>query len=170
MNVLGTAPARTTWTEAVGFWRPRRVARETPFEDWTIDGVPLRELAAAGRGSPGPAQEITALDESRPTGAVAALRRLLGVEPGDFGDGRVSLLVCPLCADLGCRALSASVGFEGDRVGWNDVGWQVDYEPFLPADDLPAPAPEWRFERAAYTGLLRGLLDRFERLATPPRG
>lgn len=152
MNVLGVQPATTGWNHNDG---RRSTRREVSFEDWTIDGVPLRSLFA----SPGnPVQEMTMLAEPSATGS-ASLQRLLGQAPGDFADGRVALLVCPLDWDLACNTYSARVTFGEDWVGWSDFGWQVDYEPFEPTDEL-APA-DARFEHAAYERLLNALLLKY---------
>ena len=160
MNVLATATARTRWTEVVGFVRERVLVRELVFEDWVVDGVPLRQLVAEREETVDPVQEMTYLCEAPPWPelAVAGLRRLLGEEPGDFDDGRISLLVCPVDADLGCRALSATLVLDGETVEWRDVGWQVDYEPFSTTEGGFDPPMHFRFDRAAYTTLLRGAL------------
>jgi hypothetical protein len=148
MNVLGVRPATTGWRDGAD-------RREVGFEDWTIDDVPLCSLVAG--------QEMTRLcaEANWPKGAVESLRRLLGEEPGDFEDGRVSLLVCPLDGDLACSTFSARVTFEDDWVGWSDFGWQVNYEPFEPMDSPPADV---RFEREAYERLLNALLRKYSSL------
>ncbi|MEC3981149.1 hypothetical protein [Amycolatopsis sp. H20-H5] len=87
-----------------------------------------------------------------------SLRRLLGQAPGDFDDGRVALLVCPIDHDLGCAALSARPTFGDGWVGWSDFGGQTDYEPFEPDTPLAADV---RFERAAYEALLDDLLRKY---------
>lgn len=165
MNVLGTAAAQMTWTEYRGFIRNRLVVHELVYEDWVVDGIPLRQLVSARPETPRPVQEKTRLCEMWPETAFDGLRRLLGDEPCDFNDGRVALLVCPIDADLGCRALSATLVLDDEAVEWRDVGWQVDYEPFVAADGGFDPPMHFRFHRRAYTELLRALLDRFEKLA-----
>jgi hypothetical protein len=103
--------------------------------------------------------------ERWPAGAVANLQRLLGQQPGDFPDGRVSILVCPIDADLGCGALSAEFVMDADSVQWRDLAWQVDYKPLDPAEDLLEPPLSYRFPRQEYTGLLSELLTRYALLA-----
>lgn len=143
MNRLGVEPSMTRWNDG-----------EARFLDWTIDGVALRSMV--------PTQEQTPLfldDDVWREAAVETLRRLLGELPGDFDDGRVALLVCPLCGDLGCGGYSVEVVFGDDVVEWRAFGWQTDYEPF---DD-----PEVyrfigaRFERKAYETLLGDLLSNY---------
>lgn len=165
VEILGTVAARTTWTEQqTGFMRKGTLVHELVYEDWTVAGVPLRERVLARREDVSSVREVTPLCEMLwwPEAAVAALRRLLGDEPGDFEDGRVSLLVCPIDADLGCRALSATLVFEGEVVEWRDVGWQVYHMPFVVVDDGFDPPMHLRFDRKAYVELLRALLGRFE--------
>ena len=98
-----------------------------------------------------------------PSAAVASLRALLGEGPADFEDGRVALLVCPTDQDVSCRALGARVLIGEGTVEWRDVGWQVDFEPFVPAPDEYGPLLQFRFDRAQYERLLRQLLTAYER-------
>src|SRR6478735_7959511 len=94
-------------------------------------------------------KEMTWLCEQDPwpAGAVDNLRRLLGQQPGDFPDGRVSILVCPIDADLGCATLSVELVMDADMVQWRDLGWQVDYQPLNPAEDLLEPSRSYQFRR-----------------------
>ncbi|RSN53686.1 hypothetical protein DMH01_38990 [Amycolatopsis sp. WAC 04182] len=139
MNRLGVEPS---------------VTGEARFLDWTIDGVALRTLV--------PAEQRTSLfldDDRWRESAVALLRRLLGRLPGDFDDGRVALLVCPLCGDLGCGGYSVEVVFGDDVVEWRAFGWQTDYEPFDDPEEYRFTGA--RFERKAYETLLRDLLSNY---------
>lgn len=144
MNTLGVTPALTRWNEG-----------ESRFLDWTIDGVPLRELV--------PMQEQTPLflDDAKWRGtAIETLSRLLGRLPGDFADGRVALLMCPLCGDLGCGGYSVEVVFGDGWVDWRAFGWQCDYEPFEPEQEFSFAGA--RFDRTAYETLLGDLLSNYQ--------
>jgi hypothetical protein len=139
VNTLGVTPAVTRWNDG-----------EARFLDWTIDGVALRSME--------PTQHQTPLfldDERWRESAVENLSRLLGHLPGDFDDGRVALLFCPLCGDLGCGGYSVEVVFGDDEVEWRAFGWQYDYEPFDPDQEVPFTGA--RFERKAYEKLLGDL-------------
>ncbi|MER7864394.1 hypothetical protein DMC64_10530 [Amycolatopsis sp. WAC 04197] len=126
----------------------------TGFLDWTIDGVALRSMVPAEQRTP------LFLDDDRWRGAaVETLRRLLGRLPGDFDDGRVALLMCPLCGDLGCGAYSVEVVFGDDVVEWRAFGWQTDYEPFDDPEEYRFTGA--RFERTAYETLLGDLLSNY---------
>lgn len=140
MNRLGVEPS---------------VTGESRFLDWTIDGVALRTLV--------PVQEQTPLfldgDKAWREAAVRTLCRLLGHLPGDFDDGRVALLVCPLCGDLGCGGYSVEVVFGQDVVEWRAFGWQTDYEPFDDPEEYRFTGAS--FERKAYETLLGDLLSNY---------
>ncbi|EME54537.1 hypothetical protein [Amycolatopsis decaplanina] len=143
MNRLGVEPSVTRWNDG-----------EARFLDWTIDGVALRSMV--------PTQHQTPLfldDELWRDSAVETLCRLLGRLPGDFDDGRVALLVCPLCGDLGCGGYSVEVVFGEDVVEWRAFGWQYDYEPFDDPEEYRFPGA--RFERKAYETLLGDLLSNY---------
>lgn len=94
-----------------------------------------------------------------PTVAVKHLRQLLGEAPGEFDDGRVAVLRCPIDGDLGCTALSMRLVLAADAVTWSDFGWQNDYEVFDEEDGIPDL--RFTFERHAYEGLLRQTLARY---------
>jgi hypothetical protein len=162
VQVLGVAPATT---RTVDLAARRLQERPTAFEDWTVDGVPLRRLVADRWGVDDLPIEMSRLWPEDPSAAVASLRALLGEGPADFGDGRVALLVCPTDQDVSCRALGARVLIGEETVEWRDVGWQVDFEPFVPAPDEYGPLPRFRFDRALYERLLRELLTAYGRRA-----
>jgi hypothetical protein len=170
-QVLGTAPATTSWREAASIGRGT-TTHVRDFLDFTIDGVPLRQLATGRKDAPHGVQEMTPLSEllGWPELAVAALRRLLLMAEPDFPGGRTSLLVCPIDADLDCRALSALVTSDAQTVEWRDLGWEVTYEPYDPARDGFDPPMTLVFDRAAYTATLEELLQHFEPLAAAQSG
>jgi len=126
----------------------------TGFLDWTIDGVALHSLVPAEQRTP-----LFLDDERWQEAAVETLCRLLGRLPGDFDDGRVALLVCPLCGDLGCGGYSVEIVFGDDVVEWRAFGWQTDYEPFDDPEEYRFTGA--RFERKAYETLLGDLLSNY---------
>ena len=79
-----------------------------------------------------------------------------------MSDGRVALLVCPIDQDVNCRALTTRLVRDADVVEWRDVGWQVDYEDFVPEADEYGPLLSFRFSRPQYETLLSSLGDRPE--------
>jgi len=168
---LGVTPASTSWRSVRGSGRRTETFTESlDFQDWTINGTALHDLVTLRGDTPIPHQrvkEMTWLCEQDPwpAGAVDNLRRLLGQQPGDFPDGRVSILVCPIDADLGCATLSVELVMDADMVQWRDLGWQVDYQPLNPAEDLLEPSRSYKFRRDEYTGLVSELLAQYELLA-----
>jgi hypothetical protein len=167
---LGITPASTSWRSVrrVGR-RMEKFTESLDFQDWTINGAALRDLVTRRGDAPvphRPVQEMTWLCEHEPwpAGAVDNLQRLLGQQPGDFPNGRVSVLVCPIDSDLGCAALSVELVMDADTVQWRDLAWQVDYEALDPAEDLLEPPQSYRFRRDEYTRLLCDLLAHYELL------
>ncbi|WP_456555079.1 hypothetical protein [Blastococcus sp. SYSU D01042] len=73
--------------------------------------------------------------------------------------------MCPIDQDLACRALTTRVVRDADVVEWQDVGWQVEYEDFVPEADEYGPLLSFRFSRPQYETLLRSLLVEYEALA-----
>lgn len=154
-SALGLIDDEIQYAGVSGFLRWRTTLERVAFEHFTIDGHRLKDVVAArcGPESQVPGDEVTWLTASALGVTAEAVRRLLGRAPGDFDDGRVSLMVCPVDFDLGCAALSARVVVDADRVEWRDLGWQVSHEPFA-ADDVIDPSLVLSFERAPYESLL----------------
>ena len=151
---LGLTPASTSYTNgASGEIREVEVA----FEDWTVDGTPLRSLLGWAR----PPQQMTPLcgDSFWPRVAVEHLRQLLGEAPGEFDDGRVAMLRCPIDADLGCAALSMQLVLASDAVTWSDFSWQNNYEPF--DEEGRILDLSFSFDRPSYESTLRQTLARY---------
>lgn len=137
---------------------------QTPvtYLDFTADGDRLFERLAAH--FPQAPDYVGVIQDAWPMETVAAIERLLGEAPGDLPDGRVSLYVCPECADLGCGAITTRLSLEYDTVIWRDIGTQTDNEdevcPLADPDDFP----EVTFGRDRYDQVLRHELARARQL------
>jgi hypothetical protein len=144
--------------------------RERPvaFLDFLVNDRPIRDLLDVPEDwEQQPLQETTALREDwLPKEVMDYLDRLLGVLPGDYDDGRVSLLVCPVCGDLWCGALSMELTLLPRTVTWQNFGWQGDAD-----DDEPQPFPErsFTFDRTEYEQLLGGLREHYKKRALIPQ-
>lgn len=165
MNVFGTVHQQTSWSEVRGVVRRHEHLHHIDFLDISVDSTLMRAVVEVRSEPPRPVKEMTWLSEAWPDEAIGQLRRLLGEDVGDFDDGRLALLVCNKCGDLGCGALSASLLVTDDSVEWQDVGWQTDYAPFNPAQGGFTPPMTFRFDRVEYEGALRTLLAHFEELS-----
>ncbi|RBY77387.1 hypothetical protein DQ239_10895 [Blastococcus sp. TF02-09] len=147
--------------EKVGWFRRELVPRAVTYLDWTIDGVPLREVVAWPDGSV--ASEVTPVrnDAALPDYEADYLRAILG-EPVSrewtvMPDGRVPLLVCHVDFDLDCRALTAELVRGDDRVEWRSIGWQAAYAP-LDLTEQEMPVTSLVFDRQQYDDVVRPLL------------
>lgn len=152
-----------------GSFRLKESIEEHTFQDWLVDGVPLRQVVAQHSGWPEdaglPAEQTPfQSDDFWPELAVSSLRSLLGELAEELPNGRAVLLRCRVCADVSCGAVTAELVLHGDMVEWRDVGWQSD-EDF---DGLPTPLT-LRFHRAPYEALLRRLLGEYTTLARTAR-
>jgi hypothetical protein len=163
ISVLGTAPDVVVENvdEKVGWFRRKFVPREFPYLEWTVDGVPLRQVVAWPTGEV--AGEVTPIQNEYAMREYEAdyLRAILG-EPVErdwtiMSDGRVPLLVCSIDFDLNCRALTAELVFDGNSVEWRDIAWQVDYEP-LDLGEQEQPVITLAFDRRQYDAVVRPLL------------
>lgn len=163
ISVLGTAPdvAVQSVDEKVGWFRRKYVPREFPYLEWTVDGIPLRQVVAWPNGHV--AGEVTPIQNEYALREYEAdfLRSVLG-EPVErhwtvMSDDRVPLLVCGTDFDLNCRALTAKLVVSETLVEWRDIAWQVDYEP-LDLTEQEQPVLTLTFDRRQYNAVIRPLL------------
>ena len=143
---------------------PREDKHQIEFLDFFVDGQPLRELLSVPDEMAKPEQETTALRDDWPHAAVEQLDRLMSLIPGDFSDGRVSLLICPVCGDQACGALTMELTTAADTVTWRRFGWQDgitdEPQPWLFEDQA------FRFDRTQYERLLNSLKEHYQSLVS----
>lgn len=164
ISLLGTSSdvVAAPVAERVGWFRKKFVGREFGYLEWTIDGVPLREIVAWPNGDV--ASEVTPVQSGYAMREYEAdyLRAVLGQPTARewtvMPDGRVPLLVCPIDFDLDCRALTAKIVHDDSKVEWRDIAWQVGYEP-LDLSEQEMPVVTLAFDSKQYDVVVRALLD-----------
>jgi hypothetical protein len=114
-----------------------------PRFDIVVDGRRLAEHFVGRRGAhPGNVVPIgwraADLSVERQT-----LQQLLGLAPSGLSSGRVAVLVCEECGDIGCGALAARIDRRASVVTWTDWAYENGYEP---ASDLSWPTDPESFE------------------------
>ncbi|GMA25716.1 hypothetical protein GCM10025864_34750 [Luteimicrobium album] len=133
------------------------------YLDFTLDGERVHDVVTRCVGHE--PDDVSALQDAWPIGAVEAIERLLGLADPDLPDGRASIYVCPECQDLGCRAVTALVRFTDNTVEWSDLGFQNENFPDVDLVDDDGAALSFEFGRARYEEVLRGELVRFRELS-----
>lgn len=131
-----------------------RTASE-PFahSEFVVNDVPLAELLAAPPRDP--SGRRIRLDfvppSSFPYGGEESVARLLLEAPADLPDGRQTILVCPLCGDIGCGVISADVDRDGDVIVWRNFASQSPTNDPVAGWYTPiANVEPMRFEERAY--------------------
>lgn len=116
LNVLSLAEVATPGSPGV-------------FLDFVVDGASLRDLVADAE------TEVTPFSSRWVPGAVRDnVQVFLGRRPDDarLESGRIVLLGCSECGDLGCSAVTADLELTSTRVRWSRFRW----------DGMPEPSPE----------------------------
>jgi hypothetical protein len=128
-------------------------------DDWTVDRELLRTRLHRQGILTEESELCSPLQSEVPEVAIESLEVLLGLKPTQLSDGRAAILICDVCLDLYCPALTATVQFTDDEVTWMGFGWQSLWEDGLLGKD--APPLEFHFGRKAYEATLTRLLDRY---------
>jgi hypothetical protein len=145
---VSTTTSRLALTQAA---RQRGVVKGKPAQssgyhylDFVVDGTSLRTMAHE-------ADMVTQLNPGW-LGFADIVSQLRGqVATEGLSEGRVMLLVCPQCGDLGCGAITARIDLDEDYVSWADFLYENTYSEPLPVPPLPGSI---RFDRAAYEAVL----------------
>ena len=142
--------------------------------DFCIDGVLLSErLRTLDVPRPetfglDPFDLLSVADLAWPAEAACSLRQLVGVQPRSedwpLAPGRLPVFVCPVCADLGCGAITVHVARGPGRVTWSDVRMENGYSEPSDVIDLSALGP-FTFDAAAYEAALLSLTGVLDALA-----
>ncbi|WP_051427196.1 hypothetical protein [Arthrobacter sp. H20] len=159
LNVLSVVPADVEY---------EGLAVPFQFMDLAIDGRLVRETLRVGTDLAAIEQETTLLRADWPHAAVEQIDQLTLAAPGEFEDGRVALLLCPVCGDVACGTVSARISTNADTVIWEDFGWQDGYTEEPPQPWLFEPQ-RFAFDKTAYLTLMNQLREQFTELLPPPR-
>ena len=163
---LGVVLAPTEYVAVTrSFFRSVETVTRVDHLDWTIDGVPLREVFGRANAHWSEPRECTFIPPAGPIDewVAGSLRALLGGEeaaasPYGFGGGRVGVLFCSVCAGLDCHTMSAEIVVGDDTVIWRKIGYQTDWEPFTLGDDQVGVSAT--FDRTQYETTIQELLKR----------
>ena len=80
--------------------------------------------------------------------------RLLLSTPPATDSKRYEIYVCPLCADLGCGAITVDIKRDNDMVVWKDFGLEYSYRDEIKSINLGPFVFEWN----EYKGVIRNSL------------
>lgn len=150
LNSLDLQPGMTSYDWGDGN-RDRHV--EAHYLDFVIDGSSLGAMISEA----GPGQYVTPLCRLWLDQVPVEIDQLHGRVPTPgLKPGRVALMVCRVCGDLGCGALTAQLDIEANRVVWSHWLWESNLDP-APVPQLTAPAI---FDRFAYERVFSSALER----------
>jgi hypothetical protein len=121
--------------------------RQSHFLDVIIGGRSLRELVGD------PARDLlTNLNRPWLPNVAESVDELLGRTPSqELRAGRIALLVCSVCGDLGCGQLTAALNVSDAEVSWSDFLWEDDHSDPTPVEHLRDPV---HFDRSQYEAAL----------------
>lgn len=126
---------------------------EQHFLDFVLNGTSLRERVEGGD------EKVTALCRTwSPDAVTEAIDSLLGRRASSEGHySRAELLVCSVCGDSGCGALTARVTLTPSTVTWSDFRWEYATTEWAKADGISEPLV---FDRHEYEEAFAGASER----------
>jgi hypothetical protein len=123
----------------------------------TVDGTALSHYFC-GRNGAHPSQISALAWQSASVKAKASLvSQLLVKSPSDLASGRVPVLVCEECGDIGCGAFAVRVLRDGECFRWTDWYYENGNEPPSPLD-WPTKPTDFLFDSLLYEQALRRAL------------
>jgi len=133
---------------------------KTHFLDFVFDGRSLREMVDGGP------DQVTELCRPRLHAVGESVARLLGrLGTEGLSENRVALLVCGVCGDLGCGAVTARLNVSQDQVSWSEFRWESGVGGPTAIDVKDQIDGRIVFSRAAYEAMLKSA---YERIAAMP--
>lgn len=133
---------------------------ETHFLDFVVDGRSIREMVDGGPG------HVTELCRPWLHAVPESVDRLLGRLGTDgLPENRVALLVCGVCGDLGCGAVTARLNLSQDQVSWSEFLWEGGVGDPTSIDVAHEGDGRIVFNRAGYEAMLTSA---YERIAAMP--
>jgi hypothetical protein len=128
---------------------------ESHYLDLVVDETPVRDRAADTTDL------VTVLNRAWLPGVAEAVEVLQGHRPHpDLGPDRVALLVCGVCGDLDCGALTVRLDVTDSEVRWSDWSWvdhQGERDAQSPSGERIEPVV---FDRTDYQACLERSVDR----------
>lgn len=85
----------------------------TEFFDFIVDGKSLYTRFQSY-------DFISVLQHKEEEAQQEEMEKLLLKTPSELDSGRYFLFVCPMCADLGCGAITVSIRREGENIIWSN--------------------------------------------------
>ena len=137
-------------------WDDGNITRypESHYLDFVVNGVSLLEVASVTND----ASLITPLNRAWIDAVPGEIDYLLGTTPNpELASDRIMVLVCSVCGDLGCGAVTARMVIDAERVVWTDWRWETNYDEPSSFDGLPS---EMVFDRPSYETVIHTVAER----------
>jgi hypothetical protein len=127
--------------------------------DILIDGHPLQEHFVGRHGSHPSQVFVLGWRTAQIIAQHDEFDRLIGRRGSTLVSGRVPILVCEECGDIGCGAIAARIERNASIVTWSDWSFENGYEPARALDWLSYPAT-LQFDWIEYEGALASIVSR----------
>ncbi len=130
---------------------------EATYFDIEVDGKRLAQHFAGRRGAHPSQLSPLGWSSANETYRAEIVAQFLAESPSGLKSGRVPVLVCEECGDVGCGAFAVRVVREGEHIIWTDWAFENGNKP---AQEItwPTRPSDLIFERKAYEVEIRKAL------------
>jgi hypothetical protein len=126
--------------------------------DIEVDGIPLVQLFTGRLGAHPSNVSALGWSSDYPANRAVIVDQFLGQCPSELESGRVPVLVCEMCGDVGCGALAVRITRDGKLVKWTDWA-DEDGDELSREVGWPTRPDELVFDQSNYESEIRkGLL------------
>jgi hypothetical protein len=82
--------------------------------------------------------------------------------PSELVSGRVPILICPECADLGCGAITVEIRKDKEFISWSNFGFENNYDETIMSLDEYSEFGPFYFKKDAYWSLIHKTVNILE--------
>jgi len=127
------------------------------FLEIEVDGIPLAHHFSGRHGSHPSQLPPLCWSSANVAHRAKVVANFLAEGPSELDSGRVPVLVCEECGDIGCGALAVRVVREGEHIRWTDWAYENGYETAQEITWSKRPG-DFVFDRKTYESEIRKAL------------
>lgn len=127
--------------------------------DIYVDGKPLSHHFSGRLGSHPSQISPLGWSTSSKTYQAEIVAQFLVEKPSELDSGRVPVLVCEECGDVGCGAIAVKIIRDGEHIKWTDWSFEYGLEP-VHKMEWPTQPTDFEFDYSLYKTEIQKVLEK----------